>query len=194
MPKFSSVIQLPPIHLKRIWEIELGRELQDDSWWALFPNFLKLVKPTKLRAFQYRILTRSLTTNTKRHKWNRDVSEKCTFCRDAPETMDHLLFQCKLVSDLWLNLSKILNYYYKVQITFNRELVFFNNYNAQHKHIVNLTVIALKQYLYATKCFEKPPSFAEYMLKLNYWFTIDKQYALDNKSMKQLYKKWKNLF
>ena len=53
---------------------DLDIEFSDEEWWSLFPNLLKLVKPSKLRIFQYRVLTRTLTTNVRCNKWAKEIS------------------------------------------------------------------------------------------------------------------------
>ena len=50
---------------KLCWQVDLQTMISDEQWWCLYPNFMHWVKPAKLQSFQYRVLTRSLTTNVK---------------------------------------------------------------------------------------------------------------------------------
>ena len=54
------------------WQHELKLDKQDDiTWKNLLPEFFRMIKPTKLRYFQYRVLTKTLTTNVLRGKWDK---------------------------------------------------------------------------------------------------------------------------
>ena len=77
--------------VKRLWEMDLNINMDDETWWALYPSFRKQVKSTKLQTFQFRLLHRAITTNIKLSTWNDKVSRECTFCKKYPETMVHLL-------------------------------------------------------------------------------------------------------
>ena len=84
-----------PDSLVTIWNLELGTNFNHEQWWNLFPEFLEMIKPVKLRYFHYRYITKTLTTNVKRNKWNKEVSPLCSFCQDSPEIVSHLFFECK---------------------------------------------------------------------------------------------------
>ena len=107
------------------------------------PTVSALVKLEKLRLIQYRILTKTLTTNIKRHKWDRNVSYMCTFCKKKSETILHILVCYPKVEKLWLNLSKIIAYYYGEAVTFTPELIILNNYKGPCKEQVNSMMIIL---------------------------------------------------
>ena len=49
--------------LVTIWNADLNIKLNSEAFYDLLPIFLSQIKPSKLRNFQYRILTRLLTTN-----------------------------------------------------------------------------------------------------------------------------------
>ena len=73
---------LPPssIGTKITWQKDLDCDIDLRNWENLYVNIKKMVKPVKYQYFQYRILTRSLTTNTIRHKWDSNITNCCTFC------------------------------------------------------------------------------------------------------------------
>ena len=49
------------------WNAELKIHLSEEEFRTLYPSIMNIIKPTKLRYFQYRILIRSLTTNVRCH-------------------------------------------------------------------------------------------------------------------------------
>ena len=123
----------PDLGAKIAWERDLMCQMTDQIWFEIFPKIRKLVKPTKLLDFQYRLLIRALTTNVRRSKWNKKISPYCTFCEEMLETMIHLLCNCKHVKILWKNLSKMCKYYFSLQITYTNPLIILNNYDSTNK-------------------------------------------------------------
>ena len=176
------------------WKNELNLEITEENWNDLFPKFRRLVKPTKLQYLQYRILNKALTTNLVRSHWDTGVNAACTFCHDRTETIVHLLVECNYVNRLWSNLEQICKHFLDTSVEFNAELITLNNYEGSSKELITFMIIALKQYIYSQKCFVKEPKFTEYMSKLSYWCTINRQYAIENQKYKKWTKKWKNMF
>ena len=193
--KLVEITSPPPPPPILAWNKDLNSSLTTDEFWDLFPQFLTVVKPKKLRYLQYRVLTRSLTTNIRRNKWHKEISTVCTFCKEHPETIIHLLVSCQHVKKLWSALERTLNYFFNVSVELNPQLIVFNNYMGESKYIVNLFVVIMKQYLYASKCLaETLPSYPEFMNKMSYWYQIDKCIALETNKFKQFQSKWKNVF
>ena len=187
--------QYPPSTTsKTIWEFELNKQFSEEQWWGLFINFLKIVKPTKLRYMQYRILTKSLTTNYRRNKWNTDISPLCSFCANVVETTRHVLYECSKVYILWETLKKWCKHFLQIEIDFTLETVILNNYIGKHKVLVNTFIIIMKQYVYASKCKGNIPNFGDYVSKLSYWYLVDKEIAQKNDKQKIFEKKWCSIF
>ena len=177
-----------------LWQNDLKAKWTEDEWLTLFPEFIKFVKPTKLRYFQYRILNRALTTNIVRAKWHKEIKAECTFCNKEKETVIHMLVDCEIVSPLWNALGKFCKHFLEVNISFDSKLIILNNYKNEKRSLINLFIVTLKQHIYACKCQDITPSFPHFVEKLSYWSQIDKMYALQKDKIKQYYKKWQNIF
>ena len=54
-----------------LWEKDLGQTVTEDEFETLYVKFCATIKPSKLRLMQYRVLTRSVTTNIVRNKWHK---------------------------------------------------------------------------------------------------------------------------
>ena len=86
------------LHNKYIkWRSELGdsfcqgiREFSD-----YHKDIYRITNIPKYRSFQYRILQRAVVTNINLEKWGIIPSNACTFCRNQPETLLHIMiFLC----------------------------------------------------------------------------------------------------
>ena len=181
----------PTLALKKIWENDLNTNISEESWWRLYPTFLKTVKPTKLRILQYRILTKSLTTNVKRHIWDNTISEKCTFCENCTETLLHLFVYCKYVQTMWKSLTRWCKRFLLLEIVFNPEMICFNNYNGQQEELINTFFIILKRHIYVSKCYRKIHTFLEFCFQIVNWYNIEETIAENYGNYKKFSKKWK---
>ena len=177
-----------------LWSIELGINFDEEEWNALLVDTLKVTTATKLRYFQYRVLYRNLTTNVRRSKWNQQMSPLCTFCKNSPETVIHLLCECKCVQKLWVALRKWLNYYLHVHVQFSNVMIITQRYSGKFKRLVQLMVLILKQYIYASKCKEIHPEFVEYIERLMYWREMEKTIVYQENKFQQYIKNGSQLF
>ena len=176
------------------WNHELQKRIDDEEWPLLFPNFMKIIKPTRLRYFQYRVLTKTLTTNIKRSIWNISISKLCTFCKKKDETILHVLYECEQVRTLWDKVVKTIEHFFNVKVIIDENMVICNNYRGPNREIINFLIIVLKQHIYASKCLETIPTYVSYMNKLAMWYFVDKCFAVQDNKYEDCVKKWANLF
>jgi hypothetical protein len=62
-------------------------------------------KSSKLRWFQYRIIHRILGTNSLLYEINQKPNDKCSFCLEEVETIEHIFWLCNKISKLWEDLD-----------------------------------------------------------------------------------------
>ena len=179
---------------KCIWENDLNIKMTDDNWYNLFLQFLKNVKPTKLRDFQYRLLNRAITTNVIRNKWDKNIDPECTLCKKEKETIIHFMCECKTVQSLWNALYKLMKIMLEVRLQLTKGLIICNNYQGKKKDMVNLLIAITKQFIYAAKCKNELPIFTNLMAKLYKWYQADKMFAYENNKVKQFRKKWQDIY
>ena len=129
-----------------IWKKNLRMNIDVEEWYHLFPNFLKWVKATKLRSFQYKLLMNSLTTNITRNKWNKNISDLCTFCQTSKETVVHLLYNCNLIIPMWEAPTKCM-----------QELPNFINFMKRIAKWYNYDLLHAQENMKENKCRKKWP-------------------------------------
>ena len=119
------------------------------------------VNATKLRYFQYRLLNKDILTNVRRAKWA-DISTKCSFCQCEEETILHIFLECEIVNKIWSALRKWFQKKSKQSVVTKTEII-LNNTEDQ---FANVIILIIKQYIYASKCQNKTPSFIGAMAKI----------------------------
>jgi len=102
------------------------------------------VKDNFLRWFQLRILHNILATNNFLYKIKILNSEKCTFCNDFPETIDHLFWKWEIVQILHNKIKDILE---KTDAQYRPEEMSFILGNLENrKHY--LFILEIKRFIY----------------------------------------------
>ena len=183
--------------LKFIWERELSSKIEEGVWSTIFSHFRKKVKPVHLQYMQYKVLAHSLVTNLKRHQWNPQNCKLCVFCKNSPETMDHLLWSCPEVEKFRTQTIKTINYLMNENVEIMKYDFFLNCRKGRKSEFLNLLFIAMKQYIYATKCKNETLNVKQFFFKLSDWFQVDKQYVYENysaRNYKPLINKWNGIF
>ena len=115
-------------------------------------SLYKAYKNTKLCWFQYRIIHRILGTNTFLYKIKVKDCNLCTFCKEEPETIEHLLWWCPKVSDLWHELNRWIFEMTYIEIPLNLEIVMLGLLHSYDANLIKNKIILLKIfYIFRTK-------------------------------------------
>ena len=160
------------------------------DWWALFPNFLQCVKPSKYRIFQCRILLKTIVTNV-RSKLDREVNANFFVRRKVRQ------LSISFVNVLTLKNSDLLfvnNKGTKHGDNVDTELIILNNYIGPAKQLVNAFIIVMKYYIYSGKCQEREVNFMDYMVKVSEYYHYEKSISESTSKDRQFEKRWKNVF
>ena len=67
---------------------------------------------SKMREFQYKVLSRILYTNKVLHKMGIVNSPACTFCHVSDESLEHLFLHCPISSVFWLSVTEWLKNFF----------------------------------------------------------------------------------
>ena len=65
---------------------KLSINVDKEEWQKILLMGYYTTLSTKLRVFQYKLLSRKLTTNYTLGKWNNEIDSRCTFCKREEET------------------------------------------------------------------------------------------------------------
>lgn len=173
-----------------LWNNDLRLKLTQKQFDKLFVQIKQITTSTKLRYFQYRILTRALLLNIHVCKWDNNVSNLCTFCNGKKETTLHLLIECSLVSRLWKAIQKWCKYQYKINIVLSHENIILNNYRGPHAKLLNMYILITKFYIYRTRVQKTKPNFIDLLMEINKIKRIEKTIARMTNKQRVFNYKW----
>ena len=150
-------------------------------------NFIALRKVTdnvKLRDFQYRLLLGKIFTNDVLFKWNVVQDKKCEWCMET-QTTKHLLWECIIVQDIWNYIKHTL--FINDGYTLTVANIFSNRVHNSTKHIYNVIVLIVKQYLFQQKCLNNKPCSKNLQVIIKNHFRIEREIATNRKTVER---KW----
>ena len=75
-----SKIERP--YTEKMWERTLGIKLHSSDWKEIYASIMESLKYKKFAEFKYKVLLNILPYGEKVHKWNSDVFEYCTVCKE----------------------------------------------------------------------------------------------------------------
>ena len=107
------------------------------------------MKDTTLLWFQYRLLHRIVATNYFLHMTHCVDSNKCDFCKNSPETLQPLFYDCHNVKSIWKTLQEWISEQLKIRKLLNKQIVIFGMINSEiHQlYTVNWLIINLKYHI-----------------------------------------------
>ena len=99
-----------------------------------------------------------------RNRWNAEITDKSTFCKESKETVIHVLWECKYVENFWKKLAQWLSYVCKIEDPkFTLYNIIINKTNGKYKEFIDSVILIAKQYIYASKCKEESPTVIKYL-------------------------------
>ena len=82
--------------------------IQDINWKKIF-ELLHKTKEVKLKWLQMRIVHRIIGTNVVLKEMNERDTDRCTFCRNERESIEHLFWRCEISNKFWHDFQRLLN-------------------------------------------------------------------------------------
>ena len=173
------------------WNHRFNNDINNDQWQKIRIDTFKISIETKLRYFQYRLISDKLTTNLLRAKWDPQVSPLCYYCQKYDETVLHLLWECSIVQKFWRSLLKWMEYVTKEVIIVDAQIIVFNNVESTNSWLINTIILKAKQYIYATKCLRQKLDFMYFTRQIFLLYLAEKSIANTKSRITMHIKKWK---
>ena len=131
-----------------------------------------------MRSFQFKILHRTLTTNIFFKKCNIKQDDKCTFCKNEPESIEHLFWDCNFVQKFWKNVSEKFKPYFNFTSALNKKNVLLGVTHGVHKELINLIINLCKRYIYKTKFISTDLIVERVLCSIKSTFNMERNIAL----------------
>ena len=110
-----------------------------------------LTNVPKLRSYQYRLIHKALVLNTHLFRWEMRSDNLCSFCEAHPETIDHHLWECDKVQDLWHKVKDYMCTKWNTEVALSFQNVLLNTI-ASKGNICNFVCLIIKQFIYRQRC------------------------------------------
>ena len=198
MQNFSSSVykfvssDLLLIHNKYLkWLASIGTDFCESlvDYGKAHGRVVKVTNIPKFRSFQYRLLQRAIVTNTQLCKWKIIQDDRCYFCREERETIEHLFFHCRTVQQVWTDFFQYIRQRFSVVVQEGPVAILFNQIVAGN-HVANFLCLIAKQYIYQQRCLKGNISLHALKAVIAKTEDIEKYIALKNGKVLQHEKKW----
>ncbi len=165
--------------------------LDDVDWNRTHNANFKCTIETQLRAFYFKFFHRAICTNQFLHKIGRADSPNCHFCKQYPESIFHLFYECEKVSQLWDELCFLINNVSGESFNFFYfEKMFGVLDTSQHDCCISFLFLCLKFYIHRCKFQHTNLNFAAFLNLVKIKRNIEYKIAESKDKLNLHFKKW----
>ena len=167
---------------------ELG--IPEDKWENIF-TIPKVIRNTKIRAFQYKLLYKLTPCNRYLKMINRSDTEICSWCTEVDDTA-HYYAECHFLRNFW---SSFATWYAgmtnkNLTITLERIIVGFTD-KEENIDTLNACMLLAKWHIYKQKLNQSEIFFYKFLCELKYFISIEKIISIKNNKLQQYTDMWK---
>ena len=176
-------------NFKKKWEQKLNCNI---NWLSTLISIAN-IKEVKLKWFQIRILHRIIASNTILHSMGITPNDKCSFCNEEKENIQHLFYNCTFVTQFWNNLKSIMSDHnlYKEQCNFSESLLILGYDPNIILSKVSLYIILVARYfIYKCKLEGLLPQISNFKIYINSKYKVEKYNAGIRGELESFSQKW----
>ena len=164
----------------------------DPNWANIFSLAFKCAIDSKTRNFHFKFLHRIIATNDFLCKLGIIDNNKCTFCDEEVETLEHIFFDCNIVKTFWDQFTNWIRSKTLIDVEYSKENIFLGfNVNNPPLAINNLILLA-KQFIYRCKCQKSKPKMSSFLHNIDLLIQIEKIIASNKNKLSAHYCKWED--
>lgn len=184
---------------KTRWNTKFSIELTNKEFLRVIKSIYSITISTKLRDFQYRLLTGILVTNRLLFLWKILPSQQCTLCKEANSIEDeiHLFCHCVKACKMW---DALKNYIAQnncsdqsLQLDWSPKNIIFSTVHPNPTNAINLLVTIVKKYIYSSRCLNTIPSPVLIEDQVEQIFLTETRIATRKNKLRLHAKKWSSL-
>ena len=138
---------------------------------------------SKMREFQYKVLSRILYANKALHKMGIVNSPACTFCQVSDESLEHLFLHCPLSSVFWLSVAKkwLKSFFTTIDFLTSTKIMF--GLLRKDVPLLNHIILLGEQVIYQSRHLNIKPSLSLLKTKLKNAYQLELLIAKQNNSL-----------
>lgn len=166
-------------------------DIGEDEWLYIHSMPFKCTKNTKLQSFQYKVVHNILATQKTLLQYKLSTSDLCTFCEEATETIQHLLFSCPYTRQCWSDLETWLRPILEITDLVMEKHILLGSFQ---ECIVDLIFIVSKYSIYISKLKGERPKLDSIKRALKQEYTVEREIAKrDARQQEKFNTRWGNL-
>ena len=129
------------------WAVILNKNLDTNMWSEIYLNNFRCCVDSSMRAFQYSILLRTVPTNKFLFRCKLVASDKCYFCNENTESIEHVFYLCPFVKNFWFKVISMidLSEYANQKLEISEFLLGVTT--GKHKDSINFLFTIVKRYI-----------------------------------------------
>jgi exonuclease III len=178
--------QCQPI-IKDKWTVKLGINISEKDWTNIF-TIPKVVKDTKLRAFQYKVLFNLIICKSYLHKIGKAPNDKCDKC-NKPDHLIHFFFECDETKNFWINFSTWWENITHEHINVTKKEAIVGFLDAPDS--LNACILFAKWFIYREKINNRNTFFFKFQYELKYRLAAEKIIAINNNKLEKYTTIWR---
>ena len=188
---FLGKKQIPPTAKRKLTDKYPDVNVEWDKVYSLpFRSTLE----SKTREFQYKILNYIVFTNEKLYRLGLVASPICTFCQETAESIEHLLFSCKVSSEFWKHVLSWLKDNGIYIETLKEWDIILGKFDIKDSFIlINHLLLLGKYYIYSKKCQNSLPTVHGFIARIKLIYRIELQIARGKNKLSNILLNGENL-
>ena len=187
---FVNKIQEEPIIINKLSQT---LKIENTQWEKVF-TISKVIKNTKIRTFQYKILFNLIPCNLYLQRINKSNTDKCTFCSKLDD-ISHYFWGCKQMQNFWNSFKRWWETIFESKLPeWNEKAIMIGILENTDKYQnLNACILLAKWYIYKTKLGQKDIFFYRFICDVKYYLVIEKTIALNQEKLKQYNTMWQTI-
>ena len=186
---FIRNIQKKPIITEKLQQIY---NIQENDWPIIF-TMSKVLRDTKIRTFQFKILYNLIPCNLYLNRIKRSDTNKCAICKELDDIV-HYFFACRPQMMFWRNFSTWWRNAMDEEIKLSEKEILLGYFEHTSYYLtLNACILLAKWHIFKTKLNEDNIFFYKFLCDLKYYLLIEKSIAVRQGKLKQHDKNWRQI-
>ena len=163
------------------WEKSL--DIDEDTWKTIF-KIPHILKDTKIRTLQYKLLFNLIPCNLYLHGIKKSETNRCDTCQNLDD-IAHYFYECQSLQFFWNSFTQWWKNMTNEHINLETKIIIVGITEMQTKNqLLNACILLAKWHIYKNKLNQSQIFFYKYLWDLKYYLVIEKSIALRNNKLR----------